>query len=175
MATESRRNPQEVGPATMVRLALEGDEPLEWVGRAAAIIGENLFRCAPGVNDPLTGPDKEKAISDGARFAMMMAEIFGEFERQATEQGRAYSAEYEFLAKLERKSAGRPVNRLDRARKGHGAAAIVERLSGEGWKIEAAIAQATSETGLSKTEINKWRAHRRSIHAWCMSLAVVQP
>jgi len=59
----------------------------------------------------------------------------------------------DFQLKLVGRKPGKPINRHDRALRGHRAAAIVEKLVQEGVKQEAGIAAATEQTGLSRAEI----------------------
>lgn len=67
-----------------------------------------------------------------------------------------------FKIDFKRVQRGKPINTYDRALIGHKAAAIVEAAIREGIKQEAAIAQATEETGLSRAEIFSWLKHRRN-------------
>lgn len=68
----------------------------------------------------------------------------------------------DYQLKLVRRKRGKPINRMDRALRGHRAAGVVERLVNDGVKQEAAIAQASEETGLSRAEIFTWLKHRRT-------------
>jgi hypothetical protein len=60
-----------------------------------------------------------------------------------------------------RAKAGKPVAKEVRAKVGHRAANMVERLLAEGWKQEAALAEAERETRLSRSEIMTWLKNRR--------------
>ena len=99
------------------------------------------------------------AIGEARLFTIIMGELFGELENQAKAKGEAFRPMLDYRAKLERRKAGKPVNRRARARVGLKACRIVAKRVEEGMKVEAAIAEATEATGLSRAEINQWRAH----------------
>jgi hypothetical protein len=67
-----------------------------------------------------------------------------------------------FKAEIGKRGKGRPHNRLAIARRGHHAAAIVDKLVAEGVKQEAAVQQSSDETGLSRAEIMAWLSHDRA-------------
>ncbi|MCC6829154.1 MAG: hypothetical protein IT550_13100 [Novosphingobium sp.] len=153
----------------MARYALEGDEPLEWVGRAAWMIAEKLGRCDPHSNDPLPPREVEIAIADGQHFALLMAEIFGEAGARAFTAGKPFRPELPFVADLKRRP-GKPVDRWARARLGRKFAAIVERLVADGVKQESVLEQLSNPDDhslvsgsdrLSRSEIMKWLKSRR--------------
>ncbi len=61
------------------------------------------------------------------------------------------------------RTAGKPHEKLSRAKEEYAAVAIVERLLGEGWQEEQSVQQAVVETGISRAEIfARWRY----IKAW---------
>lgn len=67
----------------------------------------------------------------------------------------------DFQLKLVRRKAGKPINRHERAIRGRRAAGMVERLTRDGMKQEAAIAEVKAQTGLSRAEIFAWMKNRR--------------
>lgn len=71
----------------------------------------------------------------------------------------------EYKIEFKRRKKGKPINRHQRAQRGHRAAGIVRRLETEGWKTEAAVEQATTDTGLSRAEIFSWISHDKKVMA----------
>lgn len=141
----------------MAFLALRdsADQPLERVGKLAADIAKRIrLVLSPEEAEPVGF-----VLNDCRRFAIMMAELFGEIERQQNARGETFEPSLRYKARLVRRTAGKPVNVRERENLGFTAVGIVERLREEGWQVEAAIAKASAETGLSRSEIQKWRSH----------------
>ena len=64
---------------------------------------------------------------------------------------------------LRRRGAGKPIDKLARARVGHAAARTVEQAVERGVKKEAAVAEACATSGLSRSEIFSWLARRKYV------------
>lgn len=153
---ESKRDPI-VGKHWLAHSALEGDESLEfvreYVSHAKHLVGD-LTANLRTLNDP-----------------GMAEEITGLFLFLINlEQAMAEDGDSSFKIEIKRRKAGKPINKLARAREGHKAAGMVERAVREGVKQEAAIAEAVEKTGLSRSEIFTWLRKRRrdeqSLQAW---------
>lgn len=63
--------------------------------------------------------------------------------------------------KLSHRNKGKPINAHRRALLGRGAASDVEKLVSLGVKQEAAIAEVSAETQLSRAELFKWLGSNR--------------
>ncbi len=143
---DRQRNPEQIGYEWCAWYALEGDEPLECVAEAARHLEQKLGELAAGALGPAEG---RKVAGSAHLFMIAIAELLNE------------NGSSQFKAEIKRRRKGKPINQHDRALVGNRAANIVERLVSEEWKQEAAIEQATSETGLSRAEIMTWLAKRR--------------
>lgn len=147
---DSHRDPDEAGHEWTAWWALQGDEPLSRVGEAAWHLQARLGDLGRRLGE---SGDKAAAETVAASRVFMLA-----IAQMLDDDGTS-----PFKAKIVRRTAGKPSNRLDRAHVGHRAAGIVIRLVSEGWKQEAALAQATAQTGLSRAETMHWLKSVRSI------------
>lgn len=147
MAT-SKRDPK-IGKAWLGWYALEGDEDAafihEYVAHAKDVVGD----IAHDLAQHLTKEQSEELV--GLQLFLL-----------GLDAAMAPRGSSELKIELRRRRAGKPINRFERARKGHQAAAIVERAVAAGAKQEAALADATAATGLSRSEIFTWLKARRS-------------
>jgi len=149
----ANRDPKVVGYEWAAWHALQGDEPLEYVALAARELQERLGSVCAGEGANMSIDDRQ-VVSSAHLFIIAIAELLDP-------DGRS-----EFKAVISRRKKGKPIDKSARARTGHKAAAIVERLTKqEGWKQEAALAEATAQTGLSRAEIMTWLRHARETMA----------
>lgn len=142
------RDPEEVGYQWAAWWALRGDEPLERVHECAS----DLQAKVGGLLDLIDEGDHQTAGEVIAATHLFLIAIEELLNPDGTSQ---------FKAEIKHRKRGKPNNRHERALRGRQAAAIVQRLVDEGWKQEAAIAQAGSEIELSRAEIMTWLAIRR--------------
>lgn len=109
------------------------------------------------------GPELQataEVVSDAAMFAMLMKELLDP-------KG---SSEFK-VKELRRRRKGKPTDRMAAARAGRKAAAIAERLIGEGWKVDSAVTEAGEQVKglrpdgqpLSPAEVYSWLADQRRI------------
>ena len=148
MMTDGRRDPKVIGHEWTAWWALQGDEPLERVRDCAIDLERRLGQLGADLHER-QDHDGANIIAAAHLFIIALAELLDE------------NGTSEFKATLTRRKRGKPINRHERALVGHRAAGIVRRLTDEGWKQEAALQHATSETGLSRAEIMTWlRAER---------------
>lgn len=145
---ESKRDPA-IGAQWLAWWALQGDEPLEFVGdylgQAAQTLSEYLFRTESEI-----APEDEEFLTGLHLVLLGLAAA-------ADDEGKA-----PFKIVFKNRNKGKPINTFDRARIGNRAASIVEEGVREGCKQESAIAYAMQETGLSRSEIFSWLRHRRN-------------
>lgn len=133
-----------VGEHWLAWWALAGDEDIAFAKEYFAI----AFRQLEKIGE--LDKDGEEIIANVRLFLIALAEA-------ADPSGKS-----EFVIEFKRRKAGKPINAHQRAVVGRGAAARVDRLVGEGWKQEAAIAQVRDDTKLSRAEIFKWLKFIRS-------------
>lgn len=141
-------DPDAVGWAWIAFRALQGDGSLEAVAIAARDLQEKLGDAGP-VLHALGEQDIEKAVSSTHLFMIALSEMLDP------------NGTSEYKIEIKHRWKGKPINRRDRALRGHRAAGMVERLVQDGMKKEAAIAFAKDETGLSRAEIFSWLKQRR--------------
>jgi hypothetical protein len=126
----NRRDPDKVGWGNVACFALQADEPPDSFYLAAIGIEERLRE----LGDLLSPNDRTggQIVLDARVFAIAIAELLNE------------AGTSEIFARVGRRKRGKPpeASKMERARRGHRAAAIVMRLVGEGWKQEAAMAEA---------------------------------
>ena len=146
---EPKRNPA-IGKHWLAYYALQGTEDLEFVreyiSHAKGLIGD----LSAGLRKPDCTETKEEV---SGLFLFLIA----------LDQAMAIDGQSEFKVEIKRRKAGKPINRLDRANAGHKAARMVEAAVQVGTPTEAAIADAVTGTGLSRSEIFSWLKHRRNI------------
>ncbi|MBV1916468.1 MAG: hypothetical protein KUG65_00145 [Sphingomonadaceae bacterium] len=147
----SGREPDTVGHEWTAWYALEGDEPLRRVKEAADHFAQRLLDLGERL--------RENGDREGDELTASVALLLIALSEIADEDG-------ESAFKIARRKAGKPVNYHERARKGRRAAIISFRLESEGWKTEAAVEQAASETDLKRAEVFHWR---RSHRDWLQS------
>ncbi|MBS7670977.1 hypothetical protein [Croceicoccus gelatinilyticus] len=142
---ESKRDPS-IGKEWLAWYALNGDEPLEFVG-------EYLMDALPILGGYIAKSRQNMSQEDEAFLSGLHLVLIG--------LAGAVNGDGSVPYKLTRAKRGKPINKHDRALNGHRAAAIVESLVALNIKQEAAVAQATEETGMSRAEIFTWLKHRR--------------
>ena len=147
---DRHRDPQQIGYEWCAWYALQGDEPLECVGEAARDLELKLGKLAAGKLDPEEGA---KVASSAHLFMIAVAELL---DPEGTSQ---------FKADISRRRKGKPINRQERALRGHRAARIVRTLEADGWKTEAAVQQAIEETGMSRAEVFAWHSRDKAVLA----------
>ena len=147
--TAKPRDPAEIGHEWTAWWALQGDEPLERVRECAVELQRQLGELGQSLHqrDDLAS---ESVVSATRFFLITLAELLDE------------NGTSEFKATISRRKRGKPINKSARARKGNRAAGIVERLVKSGWKQEAALQQAVTDTELSRAEIMTWLRSRRA-------------
>lgn len=145
---DGHRDPEKIGYEWTAWWALQGDEPLERVRDCAVDLERRLGQLGANLHNG-KDYDAAKIISAAHLFMIALAELLDE------------NGTSEFKATISRRRRGKPINKHERALVGHRAAGIVRRLVSEGWKQEAALQQATDQTGLSRAETMTWlRAER---------------
>lgn len=152
MMESGHRDPEMVGYAWAAWWALRGDEPLERVRECAVDLERQLGQLGVKLHKRLDS-NGASVVAAAHLFMIALAELLDE-------KGTS-----EFKAKIERRKRGKPINRHERALRGRKAAGIVMELLSEGWKQEAALQQATQQTGLSRAEIMTWLRSSRLILA----------
>jgi hypothetical protein len=146
---ESKRD-KSIGAEWLAWYALQGDEPPEFLGlyldAAAPLLGEYIARERKSIKP------KDKEFLSALHLVLI-----GLASAAKADGNTALKID------LKRVRRGKPIDTFERARIGHKAARIVEAAVSGGIKKEAAIAQATAETGLSRAEIFSWLRHRRHL------------
>jgi hypothetical protein len=145
---DSKRDPA-IGAEWLAWHALQGDEPLEFVGEyldhAVPLLGQYIARARGSMQA------EDAAFLSGLRLVLI---------------GLASAAKADgntkFKLDFKRVKRGKPINTHDRALTGHRASALVEAYLKNGIKQEAAIAAAIEATDLSRAEIFSWLKHRRN-------------
>lgn len=154
MTVETKRDPK-VGKAWLAWFALiDGDEPIECVGDfvadAQARLGDLTRRRRLAI-----GREDETFLS-GLRLFLIGLDA-------------AIKGSPESYHKVEITRQRGASNHTEAARLGHRAAALSERLEAAnmletGKKLtKNAVADAAAATGLGRTEIYRWRRHRRAL------------
>lgn len=146
---DSKRDPS-IGPEWLAWYALQGDEDFEFVHRYLAQAQTDMGKFLAEERNNISR-ENEKLLSGILLFLIGLEE--------AADAGGTSDFKMSFV----RRKAGKPVNKFERARRGHKAARRVTQLCDEGWKQEAAISQVGDETGLSRSEIFAWLRHRRKL------------
>ena len=123
-----------VGWAWIAWCALEGDGSLEALAKATNDLQHRL------------SSRDEKAVADARLLMIALSEMLDP------------NGTSEYRIDIRRRKRGKPINRHERAMRGHRAAGIVRSLEKDGWKIEAAIQRAIEETGLSRAEVFAWHS-----------------
>lgn len=138
-----------LGPEWLAWHALHGDGSLDTVHACAMALRDDLGWLAHKLSEARQFGDAE-TVSATHLFLIALAELLDP------------NGISEYKATISRRKPGKPINRHARAVTGHRAASIVMKLVKEGWKQEAAIEQATTETQLSRAEIMSWLAYDRA-------------
>lgn len=150
---DGHRDPEAIGFEAAAWWALQGDEPLSRVRDSAVDLERRLGQLGAGLPAYLDH-DAAKVIAAAHLFMVAFAELLDE------------NGTSTFKATITRRKRGKPINKHERALVGHRAAGIVRRLvEEEQWKQEAALQQATDDTGLSRAEIMTWLRAERAIKA----------
>jgi hypothetical protein len=152
---DGHRDPEAIGYEWAAWWALQGDEPLDRVRDCAVDLERRLGQLGANLHER-QDYDGANIIAAAHLFMVALTELLDE-------KGTS-----EFKATISRRKRGKPINRHERALVGHRAAGIVRRLVNEGWKQEAALHQATEETGLSRAETMTWLRAERAFLAGAM-------
>lgn len=145
----TKRDPS-IGKEWLAWWALQGDEPLDCIPDYLRDANEYLGDFLAANRDELT-PD------DHHFFAGLRLALIG-LAGAARGDG---STEYKLDFKRARR--GKPINKMDRALQGNGAASWVEREIEHGKQQEQAVLEAVEQFGLSRAEIFSWLKHQRAI------------
>lgn len=144
------RNPDQVGYQWCAWWALQGDEPLSYVHTAALDLQEKLGALSAQLHS--TGDfEGSKIVAAAALFNSAIGELLDE----------AGVSEFQ-IKKIERRRAGKPLSKHERALRGRQAGEIARKLIDEGLKAESAVQRATDETGLSRAEVFAWLKSNRA-------------
>ncbi len=130
--------------------AMQGSEDRELIHASAAALQGSVAALGRRLYDE-GDKDGSKVAHAASLFMLAMAEML---DRDGTSL---------FKAEISKRGKGRPHNRTSIANRGHKAAAIVDKLVGEGVKQEAAVQQCADETGLSRAEIMAWLSRDRAV------------
>lgn len=127
--------------------ALQGDEPLECVFEALTQLREQIGLLSAG---RLEEGEASKIISNTHFFLIAIEELFNP---------RGISI---FRAEITKRKRGPIPSRHSIAKRHHKAVSLVRKLQREGWEsVEAAVQQASDETGVSRAEIFAWMKGRK--------------
>jgi hypothetical protein len=152
VTADAKRDRTQISDGELAWWTLQGDEDLqfarEYLAAAPDVLGQYLVR-----EHGKIGADDDKRLSD---LMMMLDAVAAALDPVG---------DSEFKIEIKRRRAGKPVNLVDRSNAGFRAAGIVERLVATGTKQEAAIAAASSETGLSRSVLFEYLGRRRHLLA----------
>lgn len=145
----STRDPALIGFEWCAWWALQGDEPLHFVRDAALDLGERLDQLGTRLHE--AGDIEGSNIVAAARlYNSAISELLDE------------DGTSEFKVIIQRRKAGKPMNKFARARKGRRAGEIARKLIAEGVKTESAVQSAVDKTGLSRAEVFAWLKSNRA-------------
>lgn len=143
--TISNRDPS-VGKAWLAWHAIHrGDEPTE---------------CVTDFLQDAQGKLRDMLVERGSSLSVEDRTLLSDISFVLLALVAAAEAREGFAKKIvwKNRTAGKPHDKLERAKKEYAAVAIVERLIGEGFQEEQAVQQAVVDTGVSRAEIfARWR------------------